>query len=276
MAPGRTDHDAPAVRLTAAEFLDAAARAALRQPATPPRRGQWVLSVTEEQPGRKTLTWLPVTGNHDEVIRGFDHGSGGVGSACTVAQGERGFWYKPVTQHTPDGNITMYEVNPHEYVGQPHGYCIPDAGYFPDMPARARSLWAYLTRTHIVLLPSGQAAGLTQADRTNEVGRAVIDLVSDTYLLPAQRAGLFRLMASTAGFRVVPGVRDAIGRAGVAIEWHYMGFTSAIIFSPRTYAFLGDNAWSGGWSHGSDVSSGGTVLIEQKVVAAPPPDRQGG
>ncbi len=64
-----------------------------------------------------------------------------------------------------------------------------------------------------------------------------------TYLLPAQRAALFRLMAQTPGFTVVSGAPDAIGRIGVAIRWTFEGAPAEIILSAVSYSYMGDRTW---------------------------------
>jgi hypothetical protein len=76
---------------------------------------------------------------------------------------------------------------------------------------------------------------------SNELGKAADFLMMSTYLLPAQRAALFELMARTPGFTVVNGVQDVLGRAGVAIRWFYGGVMAEVIVSPGTYAYLGNS-----------------------------------
>jgi hypothetical protein len=201
------------VSVAAAHFLRRAAIAALRQPAVVPRPDQWIYSETEGPGGRyKTQTWLPAEGSKNGLIRPAGHAP-----ACSVAQAEA--------------------------TG-----CLPEVGYFPGLPTSPRPLLKYLVRVAIASkadegpgkvpeVPTGQA---WLAWRANDLGKAIDFLLGQTYLLPAQRAAVYELLAQTPGFRVVHGVRDPSGREGVGIAWRFEGHTTMIIFNPRTYAYLGD------------------------------------
>jgi hypothetical protein len=76
----------------------------------------------------------------------------------------------------------------------------------------------------------------------NDIAKGIMETLMQMYLRPGQRAALYELLAQTPGFTVVPGVRDAIGRVGVGIEWRF-GLRDALIFDPTTYALLGERAW---------------------------------
>lgn len=235
--PGSTSAVVPgggksAVSLTAAQFLHAAARAALRQPSGAPRPSQWVYSETEGPTGAKTQVWLPADGRRNGLV----HPSQGAGQypACTIAQAEA-------------------------------RHCRPDAGYFPDMPTNPQRLFAYLDKVQIAsdTAPSGEGGSWL----ANQLAKGVFALMQQSYLRPAQRAALYELMADTPGFTVVPHVRDAIGRVGVAVEWMFEGGRGAVIFEPGTYEFLGVRTWPvasfrGPGAHQYD----GDALIKLAVV----------
>jgi hypothetical protein len=224
-----------AVSLTAARFLNAAARAVLRQPAQPPSPHQWVYSETEGANGAKTQTWLPADGSQDGISRGPQ---GGPIPACTVAQAE--------TKR-----------------------CLPDAGYFPDLPTNPKLLFAYLDKVQIA--EDTAPPNLGKVWLANQLAKGVSFLLQQTYLRPAQRAALFELMAQTPGFTVVHGVADAIGRVGVAVEWNYGG-KGAVIFDPRTYAYLGVRTWPSPGFHGPGANQyDGNALITLAIVNSPPP-----
>jgi hypothetical protein len=223
-------------RLTAARFLDAAARAALQQPSVPPGPGQWVYSENSAADGKTLQSWLPANGSKPAFTI-----PGGYQPACSVAQAEaKG--------------------------------CLPDAGYFPDMPASPKQLFAYLAKINIAqpVPPGGKGFGASWV--ANDLGKGVMVLLEQTYLRPAQRAALYELMATTPGFRTVPGVRDATGRAGVGIEWTYEGGKAADIFDPRTFAYLGSRTWPAAGFHGPGAGQyDGLALTRLGVVSGPPP-----
>jgi hypothetical protein len=89
-------------------------------------------------------------------------------------------------------------------------YCSENAGYIPQMPTDPGKLLAFLNRIGIT---NTQADGSDNgpASVADDIGKDVDDLMQTTYLLPAQQAALFELMARTPGFTVVHGVRDAVG-----------------------------------------------------------------
>jgi hypothetical protein len=220
------------VSLTAAQFLDAAARASLRQPAGAPRPSQWVYSETEGPTGAKTQLWLPADGRHNGLVRP----SQGAGQypACTIAQAQ--------TRH-----------------------CLPDVGYFPDMPTNPKRLFAYLDKVQIA--SDSARPGNGGSWLANQLAKGVFELMQQSYLRPAQRAALYELMADTPGFTVVRHVRDAIGRVGVAVEWTFEGGRGAVIFEPGTYDFLGVRTWPVASFHGPGAHQyDGDALIKLAVV----------
>ncbi len=216
---------------TAQEFLDAAARAALRQSSGAPAPDQWVYSEQESHNGKKLQIWLPADGSKNGVVRPH-----GVEPACTIAQAEtKG--------------------------------CLPDVGYFPDMPTNPRHLLAYLDKVQIAQLQQPQD-GPSWLD--NDLAKGVFFMMQQTYLRPAQRAALYELLAQTPGFTIQHNVKDAIGRTGVAIVWYYETAKGAIIFNPANYAFLGVRTWPAAGFHGPGAHAyDGEALIALGVVDKP-------
>jgi hypothetical protein len=170
--PARRD-----ITLTAAQVLENAAAAALQRAAIAPRPDQFVYTETEAPNGAKSRTWLAADGSRNG-LRSF---------------GQRDYLLLPCT-------IAQAEAPG----------CYPDAGYFPDMPAKADQMLGYLEKIQIAtgVAPPGQGT----AWLANNLGKAVSCLMQTTYLLPGQQAALYELMAQTPGFTVVRGARDAIGR----------------------------------------------------------------
>jgi hypothetical protein len=102
----------------------------------------------------------------------------------------------------------------------------------------------------------------------NDLGKALLVLMGQTYLRPAQQAALYQLMAHTPGFTVVPRMLDATGRPGVGILWHYQGAKAAIIFDRATYAFLGVRTWpEAGYTGPGAHQYDGSALIQIAVVS---------
>ena len=74
-------------------------------------------------------------------------------------------------------------------------------------------------------------------------------------------------MADTPGFTVVPHVRDAVGRVGVAVEWIFEGGRGAVIFEPGTYEFLGVRTWPAASFHGPGAHQyDGDALLKLAIV----------
>ncbi|MGH3400033.1 MAG: hypothetical protein ACRDPO_35665 [Streptosporangiaceae bacterium] len=245
--PGHSDHSGPpgqasAVkpftgRLTAARFLDAAARAALTQPVSPPQPGQFVYAETEGPGGSsKYQIWQSADGSQAGLVINT------VGTiplpSCTVAQAQ--------SRH-----------------------CATTAGYLPGLPVRPSGVLAYLTR--IGLADAADQSGGSKLHKpiahwvANDIGKILAVMLSDTYLEPAQRAALYEFMARTPGFTVEAHATDAIGRSGVGIGWTYQGITNVIIFSHQDYAYLGVRTVTPGQPAYS------AALVKFGIVASLPP-----
>jgi hypothetical protein len=201
--------EAPAtVNVVAARFLRQAAVVTRRQHASAPSPGQFVYTEIELANGHKSQAWVSADGR----------------PGCTVAQAEK-------ATEEQEKNPKVHTVFP----------CAGDeqAGYLPSMPTDPRALLAFLTRLGL----AGPLPGASTSEQANDLGKAVDYLMQTTYLLPAQQAALFELMAQTPGFTVVHGARDAVGRVGVAVKWTFWGAPAEIILSPKTFAYLGDRTW---------------------------------
>jgi hypothetical protein len=224
-------------RLTAARFLDAAARAALTQPARPPQPGQFVYAETEGPGGSSRYQiWQSADGSQAGLVI---NGQGAFPlPACTVAQAAT-------------------------------GHCAATAGYLPGLPVQPRGVLAYLTK--IGLAGPADTPGGAKLHKdiphwvANDLGKTLAVLLSDTYLQPAQRAALYEFMARTPGFTVAAHVTDAVGRSGVGIQWTYQGITSLIIFSRQDYAYLGVRTVAPGQPAYS------SALVRFGIVAKLPP-----
>jgi hypothetical protein len=203
-----------------------------------PQPNQYVYSVTEDPSGTLTKTWLSVSG----------------------ANPGRTEWISGIAGEVPatGGN----SLNPCTLAQA--GSCLPEVGYFPNMPTDPSALLAYLNTNGIVDTTAYVGTGAT-SNAANDLAKGVMYLLETAYLLPAQRAAIFNLMAATPGFTVVPTMADAIGRTGVGVEWSFAGGSGALIFNSTTYDLLGVRTWPPG---APDLNGpyDGNALISVAVV----------
>jgi len=202
-----------AVTLTAAQFLTRAAAATRHGRVAVPSPDQYVYSRNVSAGSGWTREWLSVTGSRAglRVSSGSGPGTALIQPACTSAQAEA--------------------------TG-----CLLAAGYLPGLPAVPDKILPYLAKLGLAAArpPAGQD---TPNWLANDTGKAVADLMSTTYLLPGQQSALFRLLAGTPGFELIPHAVDALGRRGDGIYWSYEGGGTVIVFDPATYRYLGVGTW---------------------------------
>jgi hypothetical protein len=205
---GQRGHGAGMVaHLTAVGVLDRAAASALAQPTTIPRPDQFVYWNMVNSGYGTTETWRSVDGSRN----GFALSGGkkvmlwGCHDGWQTVRPDPGSRLKSITQR-----------------------CAADPAYLPDMPISASGMPSYLARKFGV--------GLRDAPVAQKVTEVLLD---QNYLLPAQRAALYRFFVTLPGLKVVPRVRDYIGRPGVGVSLTTDGFTAMWIFDPKTFAYLG-------------------------------------
>jgi len=112
------------------------------------------------------------------------------------------------------------------------------------MPTDSNDLLGFLNKIGVIDTV-GQSADNIPGWEDNVIAKAVSYLMETRYVLPAQQAALYSLMAQTPGFEIVPAMKDAVGRSGVGIQWTFEGDTAAVIFDAATYAYLGTRTWPG-------------------------------
>jgi hypothetical protein len=232
--------------LTAAQFLNSAAAAMAQRAAVVPLPGRYVYSENVTPGSGWSKEWLSANGAKPGLMQ--DSASLPPGYAfteppCTVAQAEA--------------------------TG-----CYVAAGYLPGLPVQANAVLAYLAKLDLATAsppyPDEPANWMA-----NDLGKAVGQLMSTTYLLPAQQSAIFSLLAQTPGFQIVRSADDPIGRPGVGIYWSYQGGGAMITFDPATYAFLGFGTWPVGRQPvlaGQNVTApDGSALTAMAIVNALPP-----
>lgn len=218
-------------RLTAVDVLDRAAASALAQPTVVPRPDQFVFWKTVDSVYGTAETWRSVDGSRNGFVlaQGRKVMLWGCSNGWQTVQPDPGSGLKSITQR-----------------------CIAEPVYLPDMPVSSDKMQDYLTRN----FGSG-LDGAAVAQKATEV------LLDQDYLLPAQRAALYRFFVTTPGLKVIPGARDYIGRRGVGVSLTTDGFTAIWIFDPKTFAYLGSVDLVGG-----KLTSGSAVLKVAIVAKA--------
>jgi hypothetical protein len=246
-APSAPARPSAGVRLAAAPFFRRAAMVIGRKSVAMPGPGQFVYTETENAGGAISRQWLSAEGNKAGLVQNAGQSSFR-SPPCTVAQAQ-------VAQQSPSGTL------PATY------HCAEQAGYLPSMPTDPHTLLAFLVKVGIANAPAGRESTLGAGWAANDLGKSVDYLMQTTYLLPAQQAALFELMAQTPGFTVVSGARDAMGRTGVAVRWTYEGAPAEIIFNPVSYAYMGDRTWAAPGFHGPGADAyHGAALVKMAFV----------
>jgi hypothetical protein len=232
---------------TVSGVLRNAALAALQLPGGAPLPDQFVytkLFVSQTPNGSGAgvqQTWASADGTRLGLQDdGGPHDSGAL-PAC-----RDGFWViKPVGQPAEQTKLRCTAAE--------------NAAYQPAMPTSVGALRGHLHK--LFGLWPGDSGGLLTNIET---------MMTTSYLTPAQRAALYRLLAQTPGLTVVPHVTNVRGQAGVGIRSGvYKGSIYTIIFSRATYAPLGMN-WTGvaGPMKGT---RNGEVLLKVAIVSNTPP-----
>ena len=246
--------------LTAREVLELAATAALKAPAVVPRDDQFVYTKVVGPGGVAELSWLsvdgtrngltesPVNGKEQKTVQlGCVNGSRTMRTPGRDGKPIKG-GHKPIVAKKPvpmDGPVVTVPMDG-PVVTVP---CTPERAFFPDMPTTAAAMGPYLERTQGIRL-----------NDLNDLSKTVGFMLESDYILPAQRAALYRFLATTPGLTVDRHVRDVSGRPGIGVVWHFYGSKAMNIFDPRTFAYLGMTTW------GEKGELGGDALVQTAIV----------
>jgi hypothetical protein len=241
---------APAT-LTAREVLEHAAAAALKEPVVVPRDDQFAYTKLVGAGGQVELSWLsidgmrnglietPMNGKMQKIVQlGCVNGSRKIRTPGRDGKPLKG-GHKPIPIKGPvpmDGPVVTVP-------------CTPERAFFPDMPTTAAAMGPYLERTQGVRL-----------NDLNDLSKTVGFMLESDYIMPAQRAALYRFLATTPGLTVERHVRDVSGRPGIGVVWHFYGSKAMNIFDPRTFAYLGMTTW------GEQGQLGGDALVQTAIV----------
>jgi hypothetical protein len=212
-------HFAPAT--TVAAVLDNAAIAALSEPATTPRPGQFVytkMRLVIYQPRRHGF---PADRATQTVESWKSVGGTSLGSTVTSGPTTR-------TTRTVEGACVHGSVQPAMPFGKQQCTARQFAAYKPWLPTTAAGMRAYLEK--------GPRDG-PPAQSMLENGYYLLIGVD---LTPAQQAAVYHALAQVPGLTLVRKVTDILGRAGVGIRSRPApGMTWTAIFDPTTFKLLG-------------------------------------
>jgi hypothetical protein len=234
-----------------------AATAALSQSPVTPRPGQFVYTKVLSG-GQLVQTWQSVDGKRNsleefsnqpaEILPGCVNGHTTVVPLQHVTAAPHASQAASSKDH---GATPAPSPSPEPSSGAkaPSVPCTPQPAFFPGMPGSADQMLAYLEKTQGVI-----------PGNLNDLAKTVGWILQSDYLLPAQRAAMFRMLATLPGLTLVRDARDIDGRPGVGVAWDFEGSRAMLIFASPRYTYLGETTWS---SHGQQ---GGEALLETAIV----------
>jgi hypothetical protein len=227
---------------TAPGVLRNAALAALQMPGSAPSPSQFVYTklYRYQQVDHPSASVLQTWASADGTRLGIEDAGRNARAALPACRD--GFWVnKPVGQPAEQTKVRCTAAG--------------NAAYQPAMPTSPAALRSYLRK--LFGLDPGDSGGLLTNIET---------MMTTSYLTPAQRAALYRLLAQTPGLTVVHHVTNVKGEAGVGVRSGvYKDSIYTIIFSRTTYTPLGMN-WTGiaGPMKGT---RNGEVLLKTTIVS---------
>jgi hypothetical protein len=257
------------------EVLRAAAATAATQPAEPPpgpgqyfytrsREAYLTTSVgpnprcathpcDPEHPWEATRAWSVLVPR----IRQTWIAANGAGRARAVAAkpefltpGQRRAWKAAGSPHLGSGGVEDFALS-----GQP----FLDTSNLPTEPKALRRL-IEARKIPRVGGPPGEAETFT----------LIGDMLRNTYLPPAFRAALYRVVAELPKVELRGEVKDPVGRTGIGVAYTKGSTTHELIFDPKTSALLGEREVAARRIPGLQVPAGteiGSVTyLESKVV----------
>ncbi len=265
------------------QVLRSAAAVAAAQPAEPPPRpGQYFYTRSREahltsvgfnprcatrpcdreHPWEATREWSALV----PTIRQTWIAANGAGRARAVSAkpefltaGQRREWKAAGSPHLGSGGVEDFALS-----GQP----FLDTSNLPTRPKALRRL-IEARKIPLVDGPPGEAETFT----------LIGDMLRNTYLPPAFRAALYRVVAELPEVELLGQVKDPVGRTGIGVTFTKGSVTHELIFDPATSALLGEREVAAGRTPDLQVpagtETGSATYLESKVVdslgkAAPP------
>lgn len=167
-----------------------------------------------------------------------------------LTAGQRRAWVAAGSPHLGSGGVEDFALS-----GQP----FLDTS---DLPTQPRALRRLIEARKIPLVdgPPGEAETFT----------LVGDMLRDTYLPPAFRAALYRVVAELPRVELLGEVGDPIGRKGIGVAYTKGSVTHELIFDPATSALLGEREVAARRIPDLQVpagtETGSVTYLESKVV----------
>jgi hypothetical protein len=137
-----------------------------------------------------------------------------------LTPGQRRAWKAAGSPHLSSGGVEDFALT-----GQP----FLDTADLPTQPKALRKL-IEARKVPLVDGPPGEAETFT----------LIGDMLRNTYLPPAFRAALYRVVAELPEVELLGKVADPIGRAGIGVAFTKGSVTHELIFDPKTSALLGE------------------------------------
>jgi hypothetical protein len=128
----------------------------------------------------------------------------------------------------------------------------PDQPAYPALPTSAGAMLSYLYRTRAGQNPAPVEAFIHAGD-----------LIGQSYLSPPELGALFRALKRIPGVSVVQHAVSLIGQRGIAVQQIFHGISNQLIFSRRSYAFIGNRQVSVSRASGQPA---GTLLSANAVM----------
>jgi hypothetical protein len=240
------------------QVLRAAAATAATQPAEPPPGpGQYFYTRSREAylttSVEATRAWSVLVPR----IRQTWIAANGAGRARAVAAkpefltvGQRRAWKAAGSPHLGSGGVEDFALS-----GQP----FLDTSNLPTQPKALRRL---IEARKILRVdgPPGEAETFT----------LIGDMLRNTYLPPAFRAALYRVVAELPKVELRGEVKDPVGRTGIGVAYTKGSTTHELIFDPETSALLGEREVA---AHRipelqvpAGTETGSVTYLESKVV----------
>jgi hypothetical protein len=206
-----------------------------------------------EHPWKATREWSVLA----PTIRQTWVAANGAGRARAVSAkpefltaGQRRAWKAAGSPHLGSGGVEDFALS-----GQP----FLDTSSLPTEPRALRKL-IEARKIPLVEGPPGEAETFT----------LIGDMLRDTYLPPAFRAALYRVVAELPKVQLLGEVKDPVGRKGIGVAYTKGSVTHELIFDSKTSALLGEREEAARRIPDLQVpagtETGSVTYLESKVV----------